>query len=265
MEEGEKEKKGIKLIFNNSEKELPKDPSSFEELQILFFQLFPEANRNNIYCFHYECMNLSIEIHESNLEGQIETIYETGSPIIYVELENKNDETFGSLAKSIINEGQEQNDDLSLEKNSSENKEKNSFDNKFNDPDFFNKIELAKTEIINKNEDENEDNEENEENEDNDDNLNEIELLKEELNYTKRKLDEERAKTESLEKKVNEILDIEKRRIEKVDNLKKENESLLLKNKQLENENQKLKTEKENANNQLIEKNKKLHNELVQN
>ena len=111
----------IKLSFNNSEKELPKYPSSFDELKQLFFQLFPEENRNNTYAFYYYFLELPININEESFEDKIEDLYESPNPIIYVQIENKNDDIFPTVVNSKVNEEQEheQNNDVPSEKKSS--------------------------------------------------------------------------------------------------------------------------------------------------
>jgi hypothetical protein len=107
----------IKLSFNNSEKELPKYPSSFDELKQLFFQLFPEENRNNTYAFYYYFLELPININEENFEAKIEELYESANPIIYVQIENKKDDIFPTVVNSKVNEEQEQSNDVPSEKN----------------------------------------------------------------------------------------------------------------------------------------------------
>lgn len=196
------------MSFNNSEKELPKYPSSFDELQQLFFQLFPEENRNNTYAYYYNYQELSIKINENNFEAKIEDLYKSPNPIIYFQIENKNDDIFDSGVKSIVNEEQEheQNNDGSLEKKSSGDKDDDSFNKKFDEKDFFDTTGLAETQIINKNKAESEENEESEIDVDNDNNRNEIEFLKEQLKYTEGKLEEEREKTNSLDRKLNQII-----------------------------------------------------------
>ena len=146
--------KKIILSFNNSEKELPKYPSSFDELKQLFFQLFPEENRNNTYAFYYYFLELPININEENFEAKIEDLYASPNPIIYVHIENQNDEIFASVVNSIVNEEQEQNNDVSSEKKSPVNKEDDSFNKKFDEKDFFDTTGLAETQIINKNKEE---------------------------------------------------------------------------------------------------------------
>ena len=53
-EKEEEEKENIKLIFNNSEKELPEIPSSFSELKDFFFKFFPEVDKSINYNFVYK-------------------------------------------------------------------------------------------------------------------------------------------------------------------------------------------------------------------
>ena len=198
----------IKLSFNNSEKELPKYPSSFDELKQLFFQLFPEENRNNTYAFYYYFLELPININEENFEAKIEDLYASANPIIYVQIENKNDDIFPTVVNSKVNEEQEheQNNDVPSEKKSSVDKDDDSFNKKFDEKDFFDTTGLAETQIINKNKAESEENEESEIDVDNDNNRNEIEFLKEQLKYTEGKLEEEREKTNSLDRKLNQIM-----------------------------------------------------------
>ena len=175
-EKEEDEKENIKLIFNNSEKVLPKTPTSFSELKDLFFKFFPEVDKSINYNFVYKYSEETILISENNnFQNHIESIYETGNPIIYVEIEKNNidndDNVFDSGVKSLINEDNEKNED--------------SFNKEFGDPIFFNKKNLVESEAVNKIEDDNENNNK-------DKNLSKIELLEEELKLTKQKLEKER-------------------------------------------------------------------------
>ena len=78
-EKEEDEKENIKLIFNNSEKVLPKTPTSFSELKDLFFKFFPEVDKSINYNFVYKYSEETILISENNnFQNHIESIYETG-------------------------------------------------------------------------------------------------------------------------------------------------------------------------------------------
>ena len=154
----------IKLNFQNSEKILQDIPKSLDELQRIFHQLFPEANKNDKYNFAIELKEEKIYISEDDFQEKFENLFDD-EKIIHVEIQN------------IYNSDYEdrQNDNIEQNKPSYPLSEKENLDksDKYN-KDFINKFinlnniennpNLANSEFANKEKDNEENNNDNDNN-----------------------------------------------------------------------------------------------------
>ena len=82
----------IKLKFQNEEKEIINTPKSYVELKQLFHQLFPEAKKNYNYVFLMHQNEEKIIMTQRNFRNDIEEILDMDEQIIYVNIQDNNDD-----------------------------------------------------------------------------------------------------------------------------------------------------------------------------